>query len=95
MRKHHFEKGEDLIEKFLEKISGDEPGLLARVKNDWIEIVGSQVAKTTQPEKFSNGILVVSVNNPVWKRELQLTAGRVIEMAVKRKFKTVKKLVWR
>jgi predicted nucleic acid-binding Zn ribbon protein len=40
----------------------------------WQEIVGSQLARQTQPEFFKNGVLQVRVENSVWLNHLRFLA---------------------
>ena len=36
----------------------------------WREIVGSDIARHAQPSRLRNGVLMVSVDHPIWLQEL-------------------------
>jgi len=43
----------------------------ADIWNFWDEVVGSAVSKNTRPSRIRNGMLRVTVSDPVWLQELQ------------------------
>jgi predicted nucleic acid-binding Zn ribbon protein len=58
----------------------------------WSEIVGSDIARHAQPISLRNGLLVVTVNHPIWLQELsrfhkvlmlQKVQGRIGKTAVR------------
>lgn len=44
----------------------------------WPEIVGEQNAQHSRAVRFSEGTLLVSVPDPVWRQELSLGAGQLL-----------------
>ena len=50
MKKLPFQKSDELIEDFLGKILDSKKGLLLKVKNVWLDCVGSDLACHTDPE---------------------------------------------
>lgn len=95
MKKNTFQSGASLIDGYLKKLCGDDQGLLAIIKEEWPETVGQKVSEHAQPVGLSNGILIVEVKNPVWRRELQMTAGKVVQEAVKKRYRQIKRIAWR
>ncbi|MBO7435561.1 DUF721 domain-containing protein [bacterium] len=95
MIKNPFKKSDELVEDFLKDILGDEKGAFIKIKEDWKESVGEELAKRTEPEEFNKGILYVKVSGAIWRKELKMTAGRKVEEVLKSKFPMLKKVVWR
>lgn len=44
----------------------------------WNEVVGPQIAARTRPERIRDGILEVSVDQPVWMQQLQLLKPQLL-----------------
>lgn len=44
----------------------------------WDEVVGPQIAARTKPEKIRDGVLEVSVDQPVWMQQLQLLKPQLL-----------------
>ena len=95
MKENPFKKSDELVESYLGKILGTQKGLLLKVKNSWKEIVGSDLCAHTEPEETKSGVLYVKVTSAVWRRELKLTAGKLVEKTIKGAFPEIKKVVWR
>jgi len=95
MKKLPFQKSDELIEDFLGKILDSKKGLLLKVKNVWLDCVGSDLACHTDPEEVNGGILYVKVKSSLWKKELKMTMGRMVEEKVRAAFPEIKKIVWR
>ncbi len=67
----------------------------ASVVSEWPELVGSQIAKVTEPDSITaDGTLFVEVSSAAWMQELQLMAPSIISQLGKRG-KTVKRIIWR
>jgi len=45
----------------------------------WAELVGEKVAQAATAEKLEKGILTVRVKNPVWRYELTMQKGMILE----------------
>lgn len=60
----------DGIDKALKKLVSPELALLRKLKNEWSEIAGAQLAKVTCPSSFYKGILYVEVSHPAWLMQL-------------------------
>ena len=45
----------------------------------WNEIVGDAISKNAEPSRVRNGILRVTVSDPIWLQELQFMEGRIRE----------------
>ncbi len=67
----------------LEKLL-DRTGLATGVKQQtalerWSEIVGSTIAKNTDPESIDHGILTIRVTTPTWRQELYFKKNDIIK----------------
>jgi hypothetical protein len=51
----------------------------ALLKEAWFALVGPQTAKNARPYGYSNGTLLVRVRNPIWRRELALHKGKLLQ----------------
>lgn len=47
--------------------------------HNWAAIVGSEIAKNTEPVKFYNDALVIKVSNSVWTQELQYLKPQLLK----------------
>ncbi len=45
----------------------------------WDEVVGANIARRAQPERFADGVLVVHVESHSWLQELQMMRPQIIE----------------
>ena len=95
MKKLPFQKSDELIDSFLDKILDSKKGQLLKVKNVWNECVGKDLSCHTEPEEVNGGILYVKVKSSLWKKELKMTMGRMVEEKVRAVFPEIKKIVWR
>lgn len=95
MKKLPFQKSDELIDVFLEKILDSKKGSLLKVKNAWPDCVGTDLACHTEPEEVNGGILYVKVKSSLWRKELKMTMGKMVEEKVKNIFPEIKKIVWR
>ena len=50
-----------------------------KIFDAWNSIVGEQISKVAQPERFQNGTLFVSVNNAPWRAELTYRKKDLLE----------------
>jgi hypothetical protein len=51
----------------------------ADIWNSWDEVVGSAVSKNARPSRIRNGMLRVTVSDPIWLQELKFMEGRIRE----------------
>ncbi len=52
---------------------------LVRLRNDWINIVGTGIANHSYPMALRNGILIVNVDDSIWIQELTLQKDEIKE----------------
>lgn len=52
---------------------------LALIKEQWLDLVGNEVALHCQPVKLKKGILYIEVTSPVWAHRLSLTKLQIKE----------------
>jgi predicted nucleic acid-binding Zn ribbon protein len=67
------------LEKMLKKYRLEKPIRLGEALYLWEEIVGSKIARHTQPEKVAFGKLYIKVDSPVWRSELLFNKARILE----------------
>lgn len=51
----------------------------ADIWNFWDEVVGSAISKNARPSRIRNGMLRVTVSDPIWLQELKFMEGRIRE----------------
>lgn len=61
----------NIIEKVLRHIGGEERVKESKILNSWNNIVGKTISAHTRPEKIRKGKLIVIVDSPVWKNDLE------------------------
>ena len=59
-----------LVPQVMKKLGLEERLRQSQVFFSWPEIVGSDIARHAQPVSLRNGLLVVTVDHPVWLQEL-------------------------
>jgi len=47
--------------------------------NNWKEIVGTTIAKNTEPDRVEHGVMVVKVSSPTWRQELYFQKKEIIQ----------------
>jgi len=47
--------------------------------NKWNQIVGEKIASVSEAKKVISGILYVNVKDHVWRQELKMLSGRLLE----------------
>ncbi|MCX6256571.1 MAG: DUF721 domain-containing protein [Bacteroidia bacterium] len=70
MRRNEIQSIGDAIHEFLKKSGLEEQFLEARIINDWEDIIGSNVAKSTKQIYISNRTLHIRVNSSIVRAEL-------------------------
>jgi predicted nucleic acid-binding Zn ribbon protein len=69
----------DLLGKFLDR-SGLAAGVeAASVLPQWPQLVGPQIAAVTDPQRVSDGTLVVGVRSSAWLMELNMMKGELMK----------------
>lgn len=58
------------VDKALKKLVNQDTAFLRKMKDEWDNIAGAQLAKFTQPSSFSKGTLFVEVSHPAWMMQL-------------------------
>jgi hypothetical protein len=71
-------KAGDLLDRLLQGWGLDERLRQYRALLLWNEVVGPQIAARTRPERIRDGILEVSVDQPVWMQQLQLLKPQLL-----------------
>jgi hypothetical protein len=77
-RMAHAARAGDLLDGLLHGWGLDERLKQYRALIVWDEVVGPQIAAHTKPEKIRDGILEVSVDQPVWMQQLQLLKPQLL-----------------
>jgi predicted nucleic acid-binding Zn ribbon protein len=77
-RMAHAARAGDLLDGLLHGWGLDERLKQYRALIVWDEVVGPQIAAHTRPEKIRDGILEVSVDQPVWMQQLQLLKPQLL-----------------
>ncbi len=80
----------------LKKIGVNFSSLENRIQNDWIEIVGADLARRTMPGKLANGTLTIFVTGSVWLSELKRNGQANVIKRVNETLgaTTVRRVVW-
>lgn len=65
------EKIGDLLDEVINKAMTEELGLLFKLKEDWQELVGDQLAKVSSPVAVRDRIVEVEVSHPAWHIEMK------------------------
>lgn len=82
----------ELVPQVMKKLGLEQRLQQSQVFFLWSEIVGSDIARHAQPVSLRNGLLVVTVDHPVWLQELsryhkslmlQKVQGRIGKKAVR------------
>ncbi|MGM0556231.1 MAG: DUF721 domain-containing protein [Myxococcota bacterium] len=67
----------DILEEAARK-SDDGPSV-ELLRDTWATLVGRDLARLTEPGTYSDGVLVIKVTSPEWKRELSYRRGTIIK----------------
>ncbi len=59
------------IDRLMAKTGGAERALLERLRREWADIVGADLAKYTAPDSLQNQRLLVEVSHPAWMYVLE------------------------
>lgn len=69
----------DLLEHLLESLGLSERIEQCRALVVWDEVVGDQIARQTRPLRMREGVLEVTVAQPVWMQQLQLMKPQILK----------------
>ena len=72
MRRNDIQSIGDAIHEFLKKSGLEKQFLEARIINDWEDIIGTNVAKSTKNIYISNRTLHIKVNSSIVRAELYM-----------------------
>lgn len=68
--------------------------LLARMHQDWPQIVGRKIASHAQPAHFSRGRLEIACDHDVWRAELQFLKPELLARLTEAFGEGVVKEIW-
>ena len=54
------------------------PGVVTSVFSDWAAIVGDVIAEHARPQRISNGVLVLEVDDPAWASEMEWLGEEIV-----------------
>ncbi len=54
------------------------PGVVTSIFSDWEEIVGEVIAEHARPQRISNGVLVLEVDDPAWASEMEWLGEEIV-----------------
>ncbi len=95
MRRKHVSTVGEAIESYLGRAGLRRRVQQAGVVNDWAELVGSQLAKVTEPESVDqDGTLWVRVKSAAWIQELQLMSPTILK-ELAQKGRRLKRIRWK
>lgn len=67
-----------ILLKSLKKIDFEKKLKEGAIWNAWDEMVGKRVAKHSMPESLTDGLLVITVSDPIWMQQLQFMKEMII-----------------
>jgi predicted nucleic acid-binding Zn ribbon protein len=73
------EKLGDIVNQFLEKQVVPKQAKFGRLADCWVDILPSELAEHSQIEDISGGQLLVKVDSPSYKYELQLCSAEILQ----------------
>jgi predicted nucleic acid-binding Zn ribbon protein len=68
----------DLVGKYLARSGLAERVEAASVLPQWAQLVGPQIASVTEPQRVSDGVLVVAVRSSAWMMELNMMKSELM-----------------
>lgn len=68
-----------VLESFLGEQGWDAPAAIARLGDNWAEIVGPEVAEHVQVESVEAGVLRLSADSTAWATQLRLLSSTIVE----------------
>jgi hypothetical protein len=68
----------DLLERALPPAIRSRVYALPLVEKRWAGVVGQEIARRSEPEALSNGILTVRVTDPAWGKMIAKLQGRIV-----------------
>ncbi|MCL2102736.1 MAG: DUF721 domain-containing protein [Syntrophorhabdaceae bacterium] len=70
------------IESWLAALGNPEVSLLVTLRKAWPSIMGALLADKTFPEKFRNGVLMITVCNHAWAQELHMSKPTLLSKII-------------
>ena len=77
------EELKDVLDKIISKNLGPKEYKLIELKKNWSKLMGSQIAKISQPISIKNNYLAIEVENSAWLMELRTFHGRLLEKKIR------------
>ncbi len=59
------------VERVLKHLNAPKADVVESVFADWERLVGEVIAKHTRPQRITNGVLVLEVDDPAWASEME------------------------
>lgn len=78
-KKSEFTSVGALIQTVAGHVLGQPRGKAQKLRWDWRQVVGAQVAQHTEPARLANGILTIRVDSPVWNTQLHHLKPELLE----------------
>jgi len=73
----------EILEVYLKKPQIEEAKKDLNIEEAWKKAVGQTIFNNTKIKTFKKGVLIVSVENPVWRNELFLQKKQIIDLLKK------------
>lgn len=87
---------DSVIPELLKEFGLDKKAHTYSVITRWPELVGERIANATSAEKLEHGQLTVRVKSPVWRYELTMQKGAIIQKIEEEFGKgVVRDIVWK
>ena len=94
-KKSSFKSISDVIEVIMDQIKPPADSWIDNIKENWENIVGSEIAKNTKIDRIEESILLVKVSSHIWKNELRGGLGNVILKKIQTEITDkIKKIRW-
>jgi len=66
----HLERTSDVVLRVMKNMGLESRTWEERLQNEWIDLVGTQIAKNARPGRMNNKILHIFVNHSIWLDEI-------------------------
>jgi len=94
-KKSSFRSMGDVIEVIINQIKPPADSWLDIIKENWVKIVGANIAENTKIERIEESILIVKVSSHIWKNELRGGLGTTILKRIQSEITNkIKKIRW-
>jgi len=94
-RSNRIRRIDDVLASLLRQKKGWRTGLtLARIQQEWLSIVGKEIAAHAQPVHLARGRLDISCDHDVWRAELQFLKPELLARITEAMGEGVVKEIW-